>query len=1037
MSESLELLFRIRTEGQQQLDAVVNSIKGVSGEVRSGSGALAQFDAANRKAAAGMREFGEAAKVHGESFTAAVLKANLLTEAITKAAGAIKEYTVGAAQYAARTETLGVVMDQLAKVNNLSTGAVRAQAEEVKKLGITTQEAMGTINKMIFAQLDLKKSTDLARLAQNAAVIAGINSSEALAGIIHGIVTRQPEVLRTYGIIVDFEKAYQKAARERGRELAAVEKQEIALQEVLKQGTKITGAYEASMLTAGKQLTSLKRYTDEAKQSIGEGLVPALGNAILFMTRLSKYAEENGEHFSKMAVGVTAVGAAFMAFRAMPGPWQLKAGAGAVAGIGTWLMGQPDPIAYYQEQGETAISNLMRQREEINRRLQGAKNKLEAESLKTQFEANKEAVQSVVNVLADSLAKIYVERGKGVMFEAERIAQGMDLGHGVKVGRGDVLLAIRNRKHPDMSGSTFNQEAYDKAVQDELSEEARKRVKAREEQLKKLIDSLDERALDPLAKLILDTEQRLRDAVGKYGPLTPGEQARVTQSLRGAILRETAKRKPQPEAVDLSKTGFQYGWLPTIAQSVEVDQKVNEKMIADFRERSLRAIQRYTSFQERMIQLTAGPGGELEAIERIATLREQSALREFQITQDRGKLESDLDRARKDRLISIAQFQKQQLDNYREQAGRVFDALTASGGGGLVDFIKGQVKILERQIFVNASAGIFQKVGSTLGGIIPGQTGADGKPTILGTLLSGTIFDSKNRTLETVTKDNTVETKKNTAAMVAMTYAMQSALSPGSGGGALMAGGIPDISSLPGGDYLGKWMTIFNPLGGGVPGGTNAAKAPSTMSQFFSGLLGGTLSGNPLGVIFTPSGESVQLGPGRAGSFSTAERIGTAIGTASVIAGGAYGVYSGIKRGGARGATTAISSAAGTAAALAPEPISKAVLMGVSLVSGLIGGLLGDPRKEYDEAVTNALKRNKKDWPADVDRTTDLYGNDVDYDYRGRTRVTRTTVINMRVDAMDAKSILERSPEIGLAVAKEIGMGNGQLIQTVQRAAFS
>jgi hypothetical protein len=284
MSESLELLFRIKTEGQDKLDAVVKSIRGVSGEVRTASQSLGEFDSANRKAQ--------------ESIGGAVLKANLLTEAIMKAAGAVKEYTVGAAEYAARTQTLGVVMDQLAKVNNLGTGAVRAQAEEVKRLGITTQEAMGTVNKMIFAQLDLKKSTDLARLAQNAAVIAGVNSSEALAGIIHGITTRQTEVLRTYGIIVDFERAYQQAARERGRELATVEKQEIALQEVLKQGTKISGAYEAAMLTAGKQLTSLSRYADEAKNAIGEGLAPALSSAVMHMTQLSKFAAENGEMFS-------------------------------------------------------------------------------------------------------------------------------------------------------------------------------------------------------------------------------------------------------------------------------------------------------------------------------------------------------------------------------------------------------------------------------------------------------------------------------------------------------------------------------------------------------------------------------------------------------------------------------------------------------------------------------------------------------------------------------------------------------------------
>lgn len=59
----------------------------------------------------------------------------------------------------------------------------------------------------------------MARVAQDAAVIAGVNSSEALNGIVHGITTRQPEVLRTYGIIVTFEQEFAKAARGLGRDL--------------------------------------------------------------------------------------------------------------------------------------------------------------------------------------------------------------------------------------------------------------------------------------------------------------------------------------------------------------------------------------------------------------------------------------------------------------------------------------------------------------------------------------------------------------------------------------------------------------------------------------------------------------------------------------------------------------------------------------------------------------------------------------------------------------------------------------------------
>ena len=121
---------------------------------------------------------------------------------------------------------------------------------------------------MIASQLDLSKATDLARLAQDAAVVAGQNSSEALQGIIHGITTQQIEGLRTYGINVQFERAFNEARRRLGRDLTDIERKNTALQVVLKEGPKIAGAYEASLGTVGKQLASLGRFVEEAKAAI-------------------------------------------------------------------------------------------------------------------------------------------------------------------------------------------------------------------------------------------------------------------------------------------------------------------------------------------------------------------------------------------------------------------------------------------------------------------------------------------------------------------------------------------------------------------------------------------------------------------------------------------------------------------------------------------------------------------------------------------------------------------------------------------------
>ncbi len=172
-----------------------------------------------------------------------------------------------------RVETLSAVLGVMARNVKLSTMEINAYVSQVKAMGITTEASQQTIIRMIQAQLDLSKAGQLARVAQDAAVIGNVNSSQALEQMIHGIVTLQPEILRTIGITVNFENEYKKAADAVGKnmdQLTQAEKQQIAMNAVLEQGTKIQGAYEAAMGTAGKQLKSMERYTEELKLKLGD-----------------------------------------------------------------------------------------------------------------------------------------------------------------------------------------------------------------------------------------------------------------------------------------------------------------------------------------------------------------------------------------------------------------------------------------------------------------------------------------------------------------------------------------------------------------------------------------------------------------------------------------------------------------------------------------------------------------------------------------------------------------------------------------------
>lgn len=188
---------------------------------------------------------------------------------------------------AMRYETLGAVMKAVGK----NAGYTGAQMEEfqkrLEKTGISMIQSRNAIIKMTQANLDLEKSTELARVAQDAAVIGNVNSSEAFNRLIHGIQSAQTEVLRMIGINVNFEDSYKRIAKQTGRtttQLSEAEKAQIRMNAVLDAGSGIAGTYEASMGTAGKQLGSLARHLENLKVMAGKAITPALAEIVDALT---------------------------------------------------------------------------------------------------------------------------------------------------------------------------------------------------------------------------------------------------------------------------------------------------------------------------------------------------------------------------------------------------------------------------------------------------------------------------------------------------------------------------------------------------------------------------------------------------------------------------------------------------------------------------------------------------------------------------------------------------------------------------------
>ena len=220
------------------------------------------------------------------------------------AAMKLGEHILDVTKLAARYDTLGAVMTTVGNTAGYSSSEMAKFQASLQATGISMIAARDALTMMAGAQLDLQKSSELARIAQDAAVIGGINSSEAFQRMIQGIRSGQTEVLRTIGITVNFEQSYAKLGLTLGKtakDLTDAEKTTARMNAVMAFGPNIAGAYEAAMGTAGKQALSMERYIEDLKVTLGDLFQPAYSAAVLSLTESLK---EMKEWFSQNAIAV-------------------------------------------------------------------------------------------------------------------------------------------------------------------------------------------------------------------------------------------------------------------------------------------------------------------------------------------------------------------------------------------------------------------------------------------------------------------------------------------------------------------------------------------------------------------------------------------------------------------------------------------------------------------------------------------------------------------------------------------------------------
>src|SRR3990167_83808 len=189
-----------------------------------------------------------------------------------EAIGAIQAFGWESVKTAGRVYELHLVAQLLGQRAGMTEQAIDDQTQAIKDLGIRLDVALTLQAQFARYSLNMAQATDIARVAQDAAVLTMSDSSDTLDRLMWGILTYNQRIIRTAGLNVDMSNAFDRFAKEAGKQaesLAENEKVQAALNAVILEGAKIEGVYETAMGSAAKQSRSFARHVFDLKAAIG------------------------------------------------------------------------------------------------------------------------------------------------------------------------------------------------------------------------------------------------------------------------------------------------------------------------------------------------------------------------------------------------------------------------------------------------------------------------------------------------------------------------------------------------------------------------------------------------------------------------------------------------------------------------------------------------------------------------------------------------------------------------------------------------
>lgn len=244
----------------------------------------AQFTKGMQQATQSMNSFTE----QSSRLRGAVLGVGIAAGAAT---AAIIAFGTKSFMAAARVDELDVAMNAVGKASGLGYQAIRDAAVATKDMGIEMEVAQQSAIKFAQNNLKLSYASELARAAQDLAVVSGKNSTDTFNMLTHAVITGRSEVLKSVGIQKSAGQMYESFARSIGKSASALtyqEKQTAVATGALKEAAKVAGVYEAAMDSPGKVLRSFARIHNEIQVAVGGVLLKAFGPMIKSLYDLEK-----------------------------------------------------------------------------------------------------------------------------------------------------------------------------------------------------------------------------------------------------------------------------------------------------------------------------------------------------------------------------------------------------------------------------------------------------------------------------------------------------------------------------------------------------------------------------------------------------------------------------------------------------------------------------------------------------------------------------------------------------------------------------